>query len=225
MIVRVNEVVGQTRVVGLSGPQLFEDRRRFELLGVGLVGRQSRLIHGERIERGGLAIVRVRPVEALHRPLVGEHTRALIDRSVVLELLRDRGEIVALARRRFPCRLPACDRRRAGLERLGSPHGRERVSPVGHRDAPIRDRAGRVPGEHILESLAGRRKRKRMQQRHRAIERGGHVRVAGRREVHPAQLLGRRMFVLGFLPGDRRCREHGSENGNQGAHRASFGTR
>ena len=218
MIVRVNQVVRKTRVIRLGGPQLLEDRGRLQLLGVGLVGRQGRLIHGERIESGRLAVLRIRLVDVLHRALVREHTRALIDGLVVLEFLRHRGDVIPLARCRFPRCLRASDRRRSGLERLGRPQARERVAPVGHRDAPVRDRAGGIFGEHVLESLPRRRKCKRVQQRDRAIEPRGHARRAGRREVHAAELLGRGMFVLGILPGRRRRRTQHNGEGDQSAH-------
>ena len=53
----VDDVVREPRMLGLPRELLLEDRRRLQLVGVGLVGRQRRLAERQRVEDPRLDVV------------------------------------------------------------------------------------------------------------------------------------------------------------------------
>ena len=60
-----------------------EDRRAFELVGVGLVGRRGGGVEGERVVDLRLVVVGIALCQCFHRLGVGLHARAMIDFFVV----------------------------------------------------------------------------------------------------------------------------------------------
>ena len=71
-VVAVNEVVRHAWMVWLLGEHRLEYRRRFLLIGVGLVGGERGRIQRKRVEDGRLPVLGVILMEARHRVLVGE---------------------------------------------------------------------------------------------------------------------------------------------------------
>jgi hypothetical protein len=72
-------------MVGLPGFDRLQNRGRLELPGVGLVAEVHRLVERERVENGGLGVIRIALGQPRHRCLIGQRTGPQIDFVVVLE--------------------------------------------------------------------------------------------------------------------------------------------
>ena len=84
-VVAVDDIVRYARMVGLPGFDRLQNRGRLELPGVGLVAEIHRLVERERVENGGLGVVRIALGQPRHRCLIGQRASPQIDFVVVLE--------------------------------------------------------------------------------------------------------------------------------------------
>ena len=128
-------------MIGLDLVQLFENGRSLELVAIGLVRRQRRLIHRQRIKRGGLEIVRIFRGDLLHRLFVGEGPGAVIELVGIFVEEHHRIDVrpLAVALRADPLR--GFSRGESVLQSLRRAQAGERVAPGRQRDAPLRDAA------------------------------------------------------------------------------------
>ena len=217
VIVTVDEVVRDTRVLWLGGEDLLEDRRGLQLVGVRLVGRERRRVEGEGVEHRRLPVLRVARGELLHRLAVGERARPVVDLVGVLVEHLDRADVVALALRLGARRLGPLDGRPPVGKRFGRRRPAERIAEQVHRDAPVRDAAGGIALRDGRERARGRREPERVKHGNRALEilldRG----AARRREMDRADLVlgrdaaGAERQQQGEGQGDRAER-HGSSS-------------
>ncbi len=214
-------------MIGLARELLFKERRRLQLVGVGLVGGQGRLAEGQRIEDASLDVLGVLGDQRLHRLLVGHDAGPLIaGRGVAIQLVHRR-QVSLLALGAAAAGLGRVHGRPSGDERLRRAVPAERVAPPAHRDAPVRHHAARVLLQHTVERLARRGEPERVQQRDAAVELVGHRRSTRGGELHRTQPAGRRAVVVrrrlrhrwclrGLCPS--RSRQHGGHGDNSNDH-------
>ena len=153
IVVTVDDVVREARVVGLLRRFLGEDRGGLALLRQLLVVEIDRLVQGERVEDPRFGIIRVLFGHALHRLFVQSDARLVIDGVVILVVGLHRLQIRGLARR-F---------RRGSLALLDGIPGRlhvrrrewrdQRIGPLTDREAPIGHRATGILRDDRLEGL------------------------------------------------------------------------
>ena len=221
-VVAVNQVMRHAGMIGFDRVELLQNRRGFELVGVGLVGRQRRLIDGERVERRSLEVGRVFRVDALHRFLVRDGPRAVIQRVGVLVEERHSRNVLALALALGADRLRRLRRRETLLQRFRRAQPRERVAPRAHGDPPLRDAARRIAFKGFLEAGDRVGEFEGVEERHRVIEFLGDRRRARRGEMNLPEPLtaGSRR-----LRGDRRrrgeCEDQREREDEQRAHNRS----
>ena len=189
VVVAVDEVVRGARMVRLLPEHGLEDRRRLELLGVRLVGRHRGGVERERVEDRGLAVARVARGQLLHRLLVGDRPRPVVDLVVVLVEDLDRRDVVELALALRAGRPGARDGGRAVAQHLRGGRPAEGVLEHGHRDAPVGDPAGRVLLRDLVERLDRGAAPEGVEEGHGAAQVGLDRRAAGVGEVDLAELL------------------------------------
>ena len=166
----------------------FEDRRPFELIGVGLVGGRRRHIERDRVEDLGFVVIGIFRGQRLHRLQIGLHAR-LVRGLVEVDIHhRQRVDVVALALRPGADRLRLLDRGKAG-RKIWCRHRAVRVVEQRQRNAPIGDRALRICLERLLVDIPGFGVPERMLVSHGAVEPPLRHFVAGGREMNRAQLL------------------------------------
>ena len=99
IIVEMDAVVRDARVLRLALEYFFQDRRALELIGIGLVGRRSADVERKRIVYLRLVVVRIALGQLLHGLKIVLDTRAVVDLLMVGIHRGQRLEIVALALR------------------------------------------------------------------------------------------------------------------------------
>jgi hypothetical protein len=149
----MDDVVRKPRMLGLLREQLFQNGTRLELLAVRFVGWKRRLGNSQRVERRGFGVLRVSAVYMLHRPLVREHARSLIDGAVRFVQFVHRRDVVALARRGCPGGPGALSGDGAVDQRVRRANAGKRILPVRERDPPVCHGARGILREHRLEPL------------------------------------------------------------------------
>ena len=203
-VVRVNQVVRDTRVLRVLRVQPFEDPGRLQLAGICHVVLRRSSLECQRVEDLRLEVVRVPRGQRLQRVRVALEPRR-DGNGLVISKVHPRGlDPVALTR-------AAGVHRTRLLERIpGGPcvcrRGRrdQRVPEQIQGDAPVADRAGRIPVEHATERLAGVVEPIGVQHRHTALEFGLHGRTARRREVDPSELMLTGLMALRSGEGGRQ---------------------
>src|ERR1700694_5106271 len=93
----------------LLGKNLLQNCASLLLVRVGLITGRCVSPHGQRIENGRFPVVGIVRLELLHRLLVGQSTRAMIELVGILVKDLDGGDVVALSLRFVACpvrRLP-----------------------------------------------------------------------------------------------------------------------
>ena len=93
----MDQVVRDARMLRLALGDRLEDRRAFELVGVGLVGGRGRGVEGERVVDLRLVVVGIALRQRLHRLGISQKARAVVDLFVVGVHGRERVHVVALA--------------------------------------------------------------------------------------------------------------------------------
>ena len=144
IVVSVNQIVQHARMLWLCLGDLFQNGAGLELFGVGLVAGQRRLVQRQRVEDGRLHVVRVLLHELLHRPLIGQPARSLIDLVVVLVVELDCGQPVALALGFGADRLALLHCLKAILQNRSGKRQDQRIGAMADRDAPVGDGALRI---------------------------------------------------------------------------------
>jgi hypothetical protein len=124
------------RVVRLLCEHLFEDGGRLQFIGVGLVRRQRRRVERERIEDAGFAVLGIFLPEPLHRLLVGDASRAVVDLAPIKIEGSDGVDVIAFPVGLRPDRFRLLDCGRSGLQRGFAGRIPERI-PDAHGDPPI----------------------------------------------------------------------------------------
>jgi hypothetical protein len=77
IIIQVNQVVSDTRVLRLALQDRLENCRAFELIGVALVGRRRRNIERDRVEDLRLIVSGIAAGQGFHRLEIGLNTRLM----------------------------------------------------------------------------------------------------------------------------------------------------
>ena len=169
-VVAVNEVVRHPGMIGLERVELFENRRGLQLVGVGLVGWQRRLIDRQRVEGCSFEVFRVLGVDLLHRLFIGERPRAMIECVGVLIEKHGRRDVLALPigfRANRLRRFRSCE---TILQCFRGPQAGKRVAPRAQGDSPLRDAARWIALQHVLEPGGRVGKLEGVEQCHRVIE-------------------------------------------------------
>ena len=168
MIVGVNDVVREPRVLRMLLEERLEDGRGFQLLRIFLVARQGGLIHRERVEDARLHVARkFRTTRSM--PARRRSARALSRGVPARKELGGRGDKCALARGRRARREGALNGGSPKLNLLRRAKPCEWIAPSAERHAPVRHRAGGVLRRHPS-SRDRLREPERMQERNGAIE-------------------------------------------------------
>ena len=191
MVVRVNDVMREARVIRILRVQRLQNPDGAQLRRIGLVRRQGRLIHGQCMKDRRLDVLGILAHDFRHAALVRENPITLRRRRVVFEQRGDGGDVRPFARRRRARRARFLDSRETGLQRGRGARAAKWIAPIPERDAPVRDGARRICGEHRLEPFNGGAELERVQQRDGPIERGALGRRAAVLEAHGSELLAR----------------------------------
>ena len=189
VIVGVDQVVRHAGVLRVLAEQRFENSRRLELVGKGLVGGQRGGVEQQGVEHLGFHVLRVALGDALHRLLPRHDPRAVIhafpipeERAHCLDVFALAGAAAAQAR--------GFDRRRGrGLHGVGIGGPGERVTHRHERDAPVGHGAFRVVLQHTGEGFLGGIEPERVEQRHPPVELLLGCGVAGHREADLAEFF------------------------------------
>ena len=200
-VVTVDQIVSHAGMIRLLGEGLLEERRRFELVRVGLVAGVESDVERQRIEDGGFPVLRILRGQRVHGLLVILRARAMVDLVVVLVEGLDGGEVVELALGLGAHALALGHRRGPQLEVLGRRGAGQGIPESGHRRTPIGDAAGGIGLGRGLESLDRIGEPEGVEQGHGPGELRLGGGVTGGREVDSAESLG------GLRPA-RRHREH-----------------
>jgi hypothetical protein len=221
IVVGVDQVVRDARMVGLALEYLLQDGRRLKLVGIGLVIRRGGDIEGERVEHLRLVVARIALRKLLHGLEVGLDARAMRDLVVVGKQQRQGGDVVALTRRLRPDRLAFLQRSDRAWQVARRRRADERIIEQAQRDPPIGDGAFGISLEHILENLPRRAVPERMLVSHATVEPSLRRLVARGREMNGAEPLIGFLLAEAWLPktnpgrcanSNRRC-ERCSDHG------------
>ncbi len=189
IIVSMDQIVQRARMVLQFRDDLFEDGPGLELLGIGLVARQRRLVESERVENGSFRIVRIFLRQPFHRFFVGQPALRLINLVVVFVVKLDRREPVALAFGLGADRLALLHRLQSVLQSRCCQRQDQWVGTVADRDAPVGDGTLRIGGSGLGEGLDAVRIEERMHHRKATVEFLLRLRRARGLEVHAAKIL------------------------------------
>ena len=209
LVAAVNQVMRDARLIGVLREQLVQDRNRLlpivERRVVGRLAGEQR----QRVERGGLGVVRVVAIDLLHAVGVGLRAGHVIASLGIAEKGGGSREISLLTARGVRAGLSLLDLRPAAIE-IGLAHLLPELVVEAHRGAPVRHRATRRCLRDGDELLFGFLVPERVEQRDAALEvllHGGRTR---RREPDRAELL-LVVVVLRLLrhrgPGSKEHRE------------------
>ena len=97
IVVEMDQIVRHAGMLRLALEDRLQDRRAFELVGIGLVGRRSRGVERQRVVDLRLVVVRIALRQLLHGLGIGLNARAVVDLLIVGVHDGERIEIVALA--------------------------------------------------------------------------------------------------------------------------------
>ena len=197
-------------------PDRLEDRRAFDLLGIGLVGRRRRGVERDGVGDLRLVVVRIFCRELLHR--AEERADALgMGQLVVVGIHQhQRVDVVTLALGLGADLLGLLDRGKTEWQ-VGRGDGGMRIVEQRQRDAPIRHAAFRIGLGDLLEDLLGGAVPKRVLIAHGAVEAALRHLVARRLEMNIAELL------VGFALGrDRAGRRQGQRRETGGGCEQGF---
>src|SRR5713101_3358757 len=188
-VVAVDDIVSHAWVVRLFRKNLLQNFTGLFLVCISLISRQRSCVEGKRVERCCLAILRIAQMHLLHRFLISEGARAMI-------------ELVCILIKSLDCRDVAPFTVGLGAHSLcflhSSPpllqHRLARVFPEGipqaHRDAPVAHRTVWVHLSDGSEPLACFFKPEGMQQSDSTLEWLLDSCVTGDRKVHCPYFLG-----------------------------------
>src|SRR5882724_261111 len=189
-VVRVNDVVGQSRMIWVLYEQIFKNFPGLELPGISLIGRVGGCGEGQRVEDGSFDVVGISSTHSSHRSFVGQDTRTLIRIRGVGKEMCDGINVgtLSLSLRSSGARLlngfESLIQLRLELKTSG-----KGVAPIAQCDTPIGDCTRRVACEDDIEGFNGARKLKRVHQGHSTIELRLNRATARSAEVHLAQIL------------------------------------
>ena len=107
------------------------------------------LIDRERIKERALVVIRVAPMQLLHRFLIGQHSRRIGTLLPILIVGVHGRDVIALARRPSARRLCLFDGLLAALQRRSVRSANERIRARAHRDSPVPHCAVRVLGREL----------------------------------------------------------------------------
>jgi hypothetical protein len=169
IVVGVDQVVGDAGMLRLALEDPFQDRRRLELVGIGLVGGRGRDVEREGVIDLCLVVLRVMLGDRLHRLEIGLQAGAVVDLVVVGVERGQRSDELVLARRLRADGLGLLKRGKPLLQ-ICRQRRTERVEQQAHRDAPIGDGALRIGLERILENLLRSAIPERVLVAHAAVE-------------------------------------------------------
>ena len=196
-VVAVDQVVRDAGMIGILPEFAFQDGSGLQRGRVSLVGWRLRAGEIERVEDLRFVVGRILLRECLVRLGARNSPFSLRTRREVLVVGGHRLDVVAFALGLRADAACLVDRRLRLVRAL------RRCALSGHRivhedlsDSPRGDRAFWIFDEHVAERLLAGRKPERVQHRHRALERGLHLRIAARRERHLAQRTGLRIRLV-----------------------------
>src|SRR5229473_3107721 len=140
-VVRVNDVMGQSRMIWVLYEQIFKNFPGLELPGISLIGRVGGCGEGQRVKDGSFGVLRISSTDSSHCAFVRQDTRTLIGIRGIGKEVRDGFDIGTLARS-FRTR---SSRVLNGFESLLQLRrelktGGKGVAPIAQCDTPIGDR-------------------------------------------------------------------------------------
>src|SRR5258707_4734465 len=77
-VVRVNDVVGQSRMIWVLYEQVFKNFPGLELPGISLIGRIGGCGEGQRVEDGSFSVLRISSTDSSHFAFLRQYARTLI---------------------------------------------------------------------------------------------------------------------------------------------------
>ena len=188
IVVGVNEIVRDAGMLRLALEDVFQDRGRLELIGVGLVGGRSRNVERKGIIDLRLVVLRIALRHRLHRLEIGLHPGAVVELVVIGIERAKRGDKFVFARRLCPDRLGFLNGREP-LRQIGGGRDAERIEQQARCDAPVGDGAVGIGLERVLENLLRRAIPERVLVAHAAVEPALRGVVARGREVDGTEPL------------------------------------
>src|SRR5262249_6868824 len=162
---------------------------RFELLGIGLVAVQRGFVQRQGVEHFGVHIVRILARQPLHRFLIVERARVLVDLIVVLVDLLNRRQPVALALGLGADRLALFDGIVPALQRRCVPRANQWVRPYTDGQAPVGNSTARIDFRDLGEGRDRFWVKEGVQHAQRALECLLRLRRARSLEQYSAELL------------------------------------
>ena len=183
----MDQVVCDAGMLRLAREDRLQDRRAFELIGVGLVGRGSRRVERQRVVDLRLVVIRIALRQLLHGLGIGLDARAVIDFVVIGVHDCKRIDVVALALGLGADALSLGNRGGALGEIL---RGRRNVGikQQAQRNAPIGNAAFGIGLQHIFKYFLRRAVPERVLIQHGLVEELLRFRRARRFEMHFAEL-------------------------------------
>jgi hypothetical protein len=188
IVVEMDQVVRDARMLRLALPDRPEDRRSLELLCVGLVGRRGRRIQRDGIGDLCLVVIRVFRRQLLHRAEIGSDALGMGELVVVDVHQGECIDVVALPFGLGADRLRLLNRGETRRE-IGRGDRPMRIVELRQRNAPIGHTAFGIGLRRLLEDLAPGAIPERMLIAHAAVEAALRDLVARRLEMHLAELL------------------------------------
>ena len=172
VVVGVDQVVGDARMVGLFSVQRLQDRRRPHLVGIGPIRRVEVGRRHQGMQDRSLEVVRVAGRDPSQCLLERLDPGAMVDAVVVAHERFHRRHVALLALVVEPCRARFLERFGHGVEpfRRQAAGPEERVVEHDHRTAPMGHAASGVARRDPGEGGSRFRPRERVIERHGAIE-------------------------------------------------------
>ena len=183
----MDQIVRDAGMLRLACKDRLQDRRAFELIGIGLVGRRSRRVERQRVVDLRLVVIRIALRQLLHGLGIGQDAGAVIDFVVVGVHDCKRIDVVAFALRLGADALSLGDRGGAFGEIFRGRWTCGFNSKL-KRNAPIGDPALGIGLQHILEDFLRRAVPERVLVQHCPVEEFLRFRRARRLEMHLAEL-------------------------------------
>ena len=202
--------MGDAGMLRLALEDVFQDRRRLELIGVGLIGGRSRNVEREGVVDLRLVVLRIVLRHRRHGLEIGLHAAAMIELVIVGIERAERVDKLPFARRLCADGFGLLNGREP-FRQIGGGRDAERIEQQAHADAPVGDGAVRIGLEHVLEDILRRAVPERMLIAHAAIEPALRHLIARRLEMDGTEPLFGGVLCRGRLrePAD----EDGGKNG------------
>ncbi len=187
VVVAVDDVVLDPRVIGVLLLDPLQQRRRLQQVRVGLVAVVPRLVQRERVENRRLDVVWIRRGQRPHRTRVVPRAGLLVDGAEVAVLLAQGHQPPAFARGLRIEREPAVHGIQPPLEHAIVERPDQRIRALADGETPVRDGAGRIEPGDRRKGVHRLGEEERVQHRERTIELALRLRRTRGLEVRPPE--------------------------------------